>query len=1164
MKIKLKRLLTSALALLMAIMLVCVNVGGNLAMAADFSGSGSMDIVLDYDADTSTDPADGSGSTSGSGSESAEEEMQEDNADISTDPADGSQSGDTSGTVSEPVIDIIVDEPDESIPDEAQPEKKPLFQFPLFGGISFLTDEEAAEAEEASDVEVEEAVDIDEITTGEREDVAETEVENSMIMTMSADSEAGNASDHGVDITYAADGVTTFSRDSLSAGQVWVDKSVAKTSKTETSFEETLSVYAARYTHESTYETGNYVLVLDTTRSLYLADESGSFIKALTSATNTMIADICKNPLSNVSVIGFSADHSDLNKYTQRNKNTYSTTVLLGMGNWSKIKNPLTCDVSASSELSWYIGATTDATNSKIASTGKRYISYGTFTQAGIAHAANILSQQTDKGSKAAYMILLTDGVPTFGTSSWVSAYTTEGTASSNVWRSEHKNILGEGKGAVPEAAAYVPLTAQYWKTQLAKSYKKVGFYSVLLSNDSYDSGDEKLAKWSCGVRNANSAGNNATYGITNTSNTKTNGYYGSVTTGWAINRVASGYTGSSTAELKTAASTLLSALKKTNSSGKAYWEVAGAQSATQIDTPIIAQFAAISNVSGASNKTTMLNHAYENLKTHLTSATYNTKAGALKSGTNVVFTTTTGKGMVVNTAPQLSYRNVKFQPTSTSGNATSGYTYSYNATYTLDGVSTKVTGSVTVKAGSQNNSVITVTIPANLVNEAGLANSTYPVKCIFGVDLYSQDYLAVCDKYGEKFTTFTNEYNSPKTTVTFTTDDDNPYYAATGTATVKKAANTTKTLDYVSSTAKGRSGTQSTATLGNNGRIDMELVGCKIEVLVWELNQADQTKILPNIPYHIEDANGNRVSIDGKPLSFTSTDKVITIEGVRPNDYYIVADSVPAGYVMPAPTKITVIKTRDTQHFDVYVPTILIDVWAIDKITGDKVDGVKATLFDKAGKAVYKDVSLEFIREYAPAGDYTIKVTTVPSRYILPDDTNITVKAIREKQDYIIPLEHLGSITVKKYDASHQPLAGVSFTLSDSNGKIIMQKTTDKNGQAVFMDDSSLVAGEYVLTETKTKAGLSLLSEPIHVTIPLVMTDAEVAAQKADTSKGWHNATEKHWYFYDVTYEISNNTNFAVPSTGGNLNYTMFCFMGLVGLLCGCYILLPNKKLAI
>lgn len=756
-------------------------------------------------------------------------------------------------------------------------------------------------------------------------------------------------------------------------------------------------------------------------------------------------------------------------------------------------------------------------------------------------------------------MILITDGVPTMGTTSWTSAYTTSGSTSSNVWRSEHANIVGEAMGAVPEAAAFVPMTAGYWKVHLAKSYKRVGFYSILLSNDEYDSSDEALAKWSCGVRNANSSGNNATYSITSTSSTKTNGYYGTITTGWPSNRINGTFTGSKTADLKTAAARTKKSLETYKDSLKLYnWQRVGASSATVFDTPIIAQFAAISNVSGASAKRTMMEHAYANLKYHLTAATFNTTAPPLKDGTNVTFSTTTEKGMVVSTAPKISFRGTSFDPVSTSGT-----TYTYNSTYTYNGTSTPVTGTVSVKAGTKNNSVVTVTLPASLVNAAAMANSAYPTKVSFGVDLYTTDHRAVCDKYGETVVTYTNDYTASKTTAAYTTSSDNPFYASVGTATVKKSKNATGTLDYVSSTAKGRSGSTSTVTLGNNGKLTLERKGSCVEVLVWEVNQADKTTILPGVPYHIEDANGNAVKLDGKSLSYTSTDKVITIFGLPAGQYRVVADSVPEGYVMPKPLTIEVKDTTQLQHYDLYVPTILIDIWAVDKQTGEKVKGVKVNILDKAGKLVGENIPLEYVEEYFHAGDYVIHTVAVPDEYELPADVTMKVKAIREKQDFIIPLIKKGSITVKKLDADGvTPLSGVTFELTDSTGKLKVTKTTGADGTLLFDSKDGVSTGTYTLTETKTTAGHSLLSEPVTIQIPMVMTAEEVKAQKVDTSKGSFNADENRWYFYDVTYEITNHSNFVLPMTGGSpvLIYGI-TFTGILALAGAAYVLLTRRR---
>ena len=279
--------------------------------------------------------------------------------------------------------------------------------------------------------------------------------------------------------------------------------------------------------------------MLDVTRSLYLADNSGGLVKAMTSSTNKLVAEICKNPLSNVAVVGFSAD----NRERTKNKTTTPTTVLLGMGNWKSVgTNALTCDVSSSSEVAWYVSASDAAKKAKVASTGKHYIGYGTFTQAGIAHAAAILKAQKDKAETAGYIILLTDGVPTYGTTKWAAGYD----ASNSAWQSKTSTTIGNGGSSSPKAAAYTLMTMQYWKNYLSKQYRDFALYTAHFSNDSYGSGDEVMAEWCSGVIN------NTTYSAGTSTSKNSKGYYGSaITSGWPKNRLNSGYTGSKYESLK-------------------------------------------------------------------------------------------------------------------------------------------------------------------------------------------------------------------------------------------------------------------------------------------------------------------------------------------------------------------------------------------------------------------------------------------------------------------------------------------------------------------------------------------------------------------------------------------------------------------------------------
>ena len=57
-------------------------------------------------------------------------------------------------------------------------------------------------------------------------------------------------------------------------------------------------------------------------------------------------------------------------------------------------------------------------------------------------------------------------------------------------------------------------------------------------------------------------------------------------------------------------------------------------------------------------------------------------------------------------------------------------------------------------------------------------------------------------------------------------------------------------------------------------------------------------------------------------------------------------------------------------------------------------------------------------------------------------------------------------------------------------------------------------------------------------------MTDKEAKALSAATDNGKFDEYTNKWYFYESTYEITNNATFTMPRTGGN-GYWVF---GLIG----------------
>jgi hypothetical protein len=93
----------------------------------------------------------------------------------------------------------------------------------------------------------------------------------------------------------------------------------------------------------------------------------------------------------------------------------------------------------------------------------------------------------------------------------------------------------------------------------------------------------------------------------------------------------------------------------------------------------------------------------------------------------------------------------------------------------------------------------------------------------------------------------------------------------------------------------------------------------------------------------------------------------------------------------------------------------------------------------------------------------------------------------------------------------------------------------------------------------------MTLLRDKIEVTLPLVVTADEAKAQGIDTSKGTA-VTEKvdgkdvtKYYFYDLTYTVTNNRVLLMPLSGGDGLPIGYLFGGFGIVVIG--ILLMGKK---
>lgn len=149
------------------------------------------------------------------------------------------------------------------------------------------------------------------------------------------------------------------------------------------------------------------------------------------------------------------------------------------------------------------------------------------------------------------------------------------------------------------------------------------------------------------------------------------------------------------------------------------------------------------------------------------------------------------------------------------------------------------------------------------------------------------------------------------------------------------------------------------------------------------------------------------------------------------------------------------------------------------------------------------------------------------------------------QDQHFVITNTLLKStIHVNKYDTDGTtPLAGVTFEIRDSDGTLVDSQTTGSNGS---IDFTGLLPNTYVLTETSTVDGMSLLPEPITVTMPMVMTEQEVIDNNVDTSKCVYYNESGTYLVCEITYSVTNSANLDMPASGGDFNpWIWFTLMG-------------------
>ena len=249
----------------------------------------------------------------------------------------------------------------------------------------------------------------------------------------------------------------------------------------------------------------------------------------------------------------------------------------------------------------------------------------------------------------------------------------------------------------------------------------------------------------------------------------------------------------------------------------------------------------------------------------------------------------------------------------------------------------------------------------------------------------------------------------------------------------------------------------------------------------------ADTGKPIPDTIFTVRAADGHSVD----EIKTDSQGKA-TLDNLLPGVYEISEKSVPAPWLMDAPSQlVTLYPNRDhTIYFENHKkPTLTVN--KVDSITGSPIKGAKfevwygsnntttgelnslGTFFSDENGQFFVDLLRDGwykVTELAPAAGYTIKEPATQEFYIKGGESKV------------ITFENVpkNAVIVEKYDSvTGAALPGCTFQLrylggtSGTGGTVIGTKVTGKNGTAMW---TGLNPGAYVLEEVDAADGYNII----------------------------------------------------------------------------------------
>lgn len=338
---------------------------------------------------------------------------------------------------------------------------------------------------------------------------------------------------------------------------------------------------------------------------------------------------------------------------------------------------------------------------------------------------------------------------------------------------------------------------------------------------------------------------------------------------------------------------------------------------------------------------------------------------------------------------------------------------------------------------------------------------------------------------------------NGQPTTQTLTLTSQNGYQGSFDALPTLTADGTTNNYTVVETPVTGYESSQT--TVGNT----VTLTNTYRTITVTKTDESGNK--LANASFTLTDANGN--VIDTQTTDATGQ---VVFGGLAQGSYYLQETQAPKGYTLNS-ERYNLVLDSQTNNQSVAVKDAEIKgsltVTKVDAETKAPLANAKFELRDATNQVVQTGVTdangqLSF-NELA-LGTYQLIEVTAPTGYqlnteaqqvVISDDAaNQTVTVADMAVPVVVPK---GRLTITKVDsATGATLAGATFDLKDTTGKVVATGVTDAQGQLSFAD---LTLGSYTLVETAAPNGYQLATQV--QTVVLSAADTTVALTVANTA---------------------------------------------------------------